>query len=109
MDDRGSKIVFDLFNCCLVRFGNNVLSLTQALDTFNAAVVSPIYFALFTSLTIFASAIMFKVSLIPKLELFAFSICDFVVTYLFIYLFPVFVRIGLVRVQATLFLHSVDL
>ncbi|KAK4490082.1 hypothetical protein RD792_000737 [Penstemon davidsonii] len=31
-----------------------------ALDTFNTAVVSPIYYALFTSLTIFASAIMFK-------------------------------------------------
>lgn len=34
----------------------------QALDTFNTAVVSPIYYALFTTLTIFASAIMFKVS-----------------------------------------------
>lgn len=35
----------------------------QALDTFNTAVVSPIYYAMFTSLTIFASAIMFKVFL----------------------------------------------
>ncbi|XP_059453578.1 probable magnesium transporter NIPA6 [Corylus avellana] len=34
--------------------------LNKALDTFNAALVSPIYYALFTSLTIFASAIMFK-------------------------------------------------
>uniref|UniRef100_A0A7N2KVW5 Probable magnesium transporter n=1 Tax=Quercus lobata TaxID=97700 RepID=A0A7N2KVW5_QUELO len=34
--------------------------MTQALDTFNTTVVSPIYYALFTSLTIFASAIMFK-------------------------------------------------
>lgn len=33
----------------------------QALDTYNAAVVSPIYYAMFTSLTIVASAIMFKV------------------------------------------------
>ncbi|XP_057487986.1 probable magnesium transporter NIPA6 isoform X3 [Actinidia eriantha] len=33
---------------------------SQALDTFNTAVVSPIYYAMFTSLTIFASAIMFK-------------------------------------------------
>jgi magnesium transporter len=33
----------------------------QALDTFNTAVVSPIYYAMFTSLTILASAIMFKV------------------------------------------------
>jgi hypothetical protein len=33
----------------------------QALDTFNAAVVSPIYYVMFTSLTILASVIMFKV------------------------------------------------
>jgi magnesium transporter len=33
----------------------------QALDTFNTAVVSPIYYTMFTSLTILASAIMFKV------------------------------------------------
>ena len=33
----------------------------QALDTFNTAVVSPIYYALFTSFTILASVIMFKV------------------------------------------------
>lgn len=33
----------------------------QALDTFNTTVVSPIHYAMFTSLTIFASAIMFKV------------------------------------------------
>lgn len=33
----------------------------QALDTFNAAIVSPIYYVMFTTLTIVASAIMFKV------------------------------------------------
>jgi hypothetical protein len=33
----------------------------QALDNFNTAVVSPIYYALFTAFTILASAIMFKV------------------------------------------------
>lgn len=33
----------------------------QALDTFNTAIVSPIYYVMFTSLTIMASAIMFKV------------------------------------------------
>ena len=33
----------------------------QALDTFNTAVVSPIYYVMFTSLTIVASVIMFKV------------------------------------------------
>ncbi|ONI20803.1 hypothetical protein PRUPE_2G034200 [Prunus persica] len=32
----------------------------SALDTFNTAIVSPIYYAMFTSFTIFASAIMFK-------------------------------------------------
>lgn len=35
----------------------------QALDTFNTAVVSPIYYVMFTSLTILASVIMFKVYL----------------------------------------------
>lgn len=34
--------------------------LFQALDTFNTAVVSPIYYVMFTSLTILASVIMFK-------------------------------------------------
>jgi uncharacterized lipoprotein YajG len=34
----------------------------QALDTFNTAVVSPIYYVMFTSLTILASIIMFKVT-----------------------------------------------
>ncbi|KAJ4964138.1 hypothetical protein NE237_024077 [Protea cynaroides] len=34
--------------------------LNKALDTFNTAIVSPIYFVMFTSLTILASVIMFK-------------------------------------------------
>ncbi|KAL2512430.1 putative magnesium transporter NIPA6 [Abeliophyllum distichum] len=34
--------------------------LNKALDTFNAAIVSPIYYVMFTTLTIIASAIMFK-------------------------------------------------
>ncbi|XP_022739232.1 probable magnesium transporter NIPA6 isoform X4 [Durio zibethinus] len=34
--------------------------LNMALDTFNTTIVSPIYYALFTSFTILASAIMFK-------------------------------------------------
>ncbi|EPS60902.1 hypothetical protein M569_13899, partial [Genlisea aurea] len=34
--------------------------LNKALDVFNTALVSPIYYAMFTSLTILASAIMFK-------------------------------------------------
>ncbi|AQK93672.1 putative magnesium transporter NIPA4 [Zea mays] len=36
--------------------------LNKALDTFNTAVVSPIYYTMFTSLTILASVIMFKVT-----------------------------------------------
>ncbi|CAI9768614.1 unnamed protein product [Fraxinus pennsylvanica] len=34
--------------------------LNKALDTFNTAIVSPIYYVMFTTLTIFASVIMFK-------------------------------------------------
>lgn len=37
-----------------------LIYLNKALDTFNTAVVSPIYYAMFTTLTILASAIMFK-------------------------------------------------
>lgn len=36
----------------------------QALDTFNTAVVSPIYYVMFTSFTILASVIMFKVNVL---------------------------------------------
>jgi hypothetical protein len=36
----------------------------QTLDTFNTAVVSPIYYAMFPTLTILASAIMFKVGIL---------------------------------------------
>lgn len=42
----------------------------QALDTFNTAVVSPIYYVMFTSLTIVASVIMFKVQLLSLLMLY---------------------------------------
>jgi drug/metabolite transporter (DMT)-like permease len=38
-----------------------MIYLNKALDTFNAAIVSPIYYVMFTTLTIVASAIMFKV------------------------------------------------
>lgn len=41
----------------------------QALDTFNAAIVSPVYYVMFTTLTIMASAIMFKVSCLIHLGL----------------------------------------
>ncbi|KMZ60447.1 putative Non-imprinted in Prader-Willi/Angelman syndrome region protein,putative [Zostera marina] len=37
-----------------------LIYLNKALDIFNAAVVSPVYYVMFTTLTIFASMIMFK-------------------------------------------------
>lgn len=40
---------------------NDMAFMFQALDTFNTAIVSPIYYVMFTSLTIIASVIMFKV------------------------------------------------
>jgi hypothetical protein len=40
---------------------DELLLLLQALDTFNLAIVSPIYYVMFTTLTIVASGIMFKV------------------------------------------------
>ncbi|GAB2225230.1 hypothetical protein Droror1_Dr00006021 [Drosera rotundifolia] len=52
----------------LTLFYAGFVCLFQALDTFNAAVVSPIYYVMFTTLTIVASAIMFKVTLIYKLH-----------------------------------------
>lgn len=41
--------------------------IVQALDTFNAAIVSPVYYVMFTTLTIIASAIMFKVKCLIRL------------------------------------------
>ncbi|PPS13684.1 hypothetical protein GOBAR_AA06887 [Gossypium barbadense] len=49
---------------CAPRYGQTnivvYIGICSALDTFNTAIVSPIYYALFTSFTILASAIMFK-------------------------------------------------
>ncbi|KAK9287939.1 hypothetical protein L1049_016384 [Liquidambar formosana] len=42
--------------CCLLQINY----LNKALDTFNTAVISPVYYVMFTSLTIIASMIMFK-------------------------------------------------
>ncbi|CAA0816789.1 Probable magnesium transporter NIPA6, partial [Striga hermonthica] len=47
--------------------------LNKALDTFNAAIVSPIYYVMFTTLTIIASAIMFK-----NLSSITSEICGFI-------------------------------
>ncbi|XP_077251603.1 putative magnesium transporter NIPA2 [Tasmannia lanceolata] len=42
--------------CCLLQMNY----LNKALDTFNTAVISPVYYVMFTSFTILASMIMFK-------------------------------------------------
>ncbi|KAG5050092.1 hypothetical protein GLYMA_04G206500v4 [Glycine max] len=52
--------------------------LNMALDTFNTAVVSPIYYALFTSFTILASAIMFKDYYGQSISSIASELCGFV-------------------------------
>ncbi|XP_072999003.1 probable magnesium transporter NIPA6 isoform X1 [Typha latifolia] len=52
--------------------------LNKALDTFNTAVVSPIYYAMFTTLTILASAIMFKDWSGQSASSIASEICGFI-------------------------------
>ncbi|KAF0928249.1 hypothetical protein E2562_038986 [Oryza meyeriana var. granulata] len=54
-----------------------LIYLNKALDTFNTAVVSPIYYAMFTSLTILASAIMFKDWSGQSISSIASEICGF--------------------------------
>ncbi|ONK73190.1 uncharacterized protein A4U43_C04F28210 [Asparagus officinalis] len=55
-----------------------LIYLNKALDTFNTAVVSPIYYAMFTSLTILASAIMFKDWSGQSASSIASEICGFI-------------------------------
>uniref|UniRef100_A0A0D3C0X9 Probable magnesium transporter n=1 Tax=Brassica oleracea var. oleracea TaxID=109376 RepID=A0A0D3C0X9_BRAOL len=50
-------IFFMVAATCVV---TQLIYLNKALDTFNAAIVSPVYYVMFTTLTIVASAIMFK-------------------------------------------------
>ncbi|KAK9287180.1 hypothetical protein L1049_015591 [Liquidambar formosana] len=52
--------------------------LNKALDTFNAAIVSPIYYVMFTTLTIIASAIMFKDWSGQNVSSIASEICGFI-------------------------------
>uniref|UniRef100_A0A0R0JYJ2 Probable magnesium transporter n=1 Tax=Glycine max TaxID=3847 RepID=A0A0R0JYJ2_SOYBN len=52
--------------------------LNMALDNFNTAVVSPIYYALFTSFTILASAIMFKDYSGQSISSIASELCGFI-------------------------------
>ncbi|WCJ28923.1 hypothetical protein M5689_010591 [Euphorbia peplus] len=50
------SFIFVVITCVVTQMNY----LNKALDTFNTAVVSPIYYVMFTSLTILASVIMFK-------------------------------------------------
>nr|XP_023914635.1 probable magnesium transporter NIPA6 isoform X1 [Quercus suber]XP_023914636.1 probable magnesium transporter NIPA6 isoform X2 [Quercus suber] len=52
--------------------------LNMALDTFNTTVVSPIYYAMFTSFTILASAIMFKDYSGQTVSSIASELCGFI-------------------------------
>ncbi|KAK9164471.1 hypothetical protein Scep_000368 [Stephania cephalantha] len=52
--------------------------LNKALDTFNTAIVSPIYYVMFTTLTIIASAIMFKDWSGQDVSSIASEICGFI-------------------------------
>lgn len=47
--------------------------LNKSLDLFNTAIVSPIYYVMFTLLTIIASVIMFQVSCAAKVGCAAFE------------------------------------
>ncbi|XP_042374379.1 probable magnesium transporter NIPA6 [Zingiber officinale] len=52
--------------------------LNKALDTFNTAIVSPIYYVMFTTLTIVASAIMFKDWSGQDINSIASELCGFI-------------------------------
>ncbi|XP_062082208.1 probable magnesium transporter NIPA6 [Humulus lupulus] len=52
--------------------------LNKALDTFNTAIVSPVYYVMFTTLTIIASAIMFKDWAGQDVSSIASEICGFI-------------------------------
>ncbi|XP_057966609.1 probable magnesium transporter NIPA6 isoform X1 [Malania oleifera] len=52
--------------------------LNKALDTFNTAIVSPIYYVMFTTLTIIASAIMFKDWAGQDVSSIASEVCGFI-------------------------------
>ncbi|GAV80533.1 Mg_trans_NIPA domain-containing protein [Cephalotus follicularis] len=52
--------------------------LNKALDTFNAAIVSPVYYVMFTTLTIIANAIMFKDWSGQDVSSIASEICGFI-------------------------------
>lgn len=85
-----------------------MISLFQALDTFSATLVAPVYYVMFTTLTIIASVIMFKVDCL--IHMLGFP-SDAFIPYLFCMqvqrhrilnctLSSIFCRIGLVRMRA---------
>ncbi|XP_019445413.1 PREDICTED: probable magnesium transporter NIPA1 [Lupinus angustifolius] len=63
-----------VIGCCLLQINY----LNKALDTFNTAVVSPVYYVMFTTLTIFASMIMFKDWVSQNASQIATELCGFV-------------------------------
>ncbi|XP_021894289.1 probable magnesium transporter NIPA2 [Carica papaya] len=60
--------------CCLLQINY----LNKALDTFNAAVISPVYYVMFTTFTIIASMIMFKEWDTQNASQIATELCGFV-------------------------------
>ena len=63
-----------VIGCCIIQINY----LNKALDTFNTAVVSPVYYVMFTSLTIIASIIMFKEWDTQNASQIATELCGFV-------------------------------
>ncbi|XP_022980359.1 probable magnesium transporter NIPA2 [Cucurbita maxima] len=72
---------FETWFFTIVVIGGSILQvnyLNKALDTFNTAVVSPVYYVMFTSLTILASMIMFKEWDSQSASQIATELCGFV-------------------------------
>lgn len=65
--------VLVLIGCCILQLNY----LNKALDVFNTAVVSPMYYVMFTILTIFASMIMFKDWSHHKAAMIVTELCGF--------------------------------
>ncbi|KAI4317353.1 hypothetical protein L6164_025226 [Bauhinia variegata] len=63
-----------VIGCCLLQINY----LNKALDTFNTAVVSPVYYVMFTTFTIIASVIMFKDWDTQNASQIASELCGFV-------------------------------
>nr|XP_012571828.1 probable magnesium transporter NIPA1 isoform X2 [Cicer arietinum] len=63
-----------VLGCCLLQINY----LNKALDTFNTAVISPVYYVMFTSFTIIASTIMFKEWDTQNASQIATEVCGFV-------------------------------